>query len=218
MKVVSLNVSQAQEVSYKGKTVLTGIFKKPTTDKVMVHKDHLEGDAQGDLKVHGGVEKAVYAFSANHYDYWRQALSQPDLRFGAFGENLTITDLDEADFCIGDQLSIGECILEVSQPRVPCYKLGIALNNDKAPSLYSKHGATGIYFRVIESGFIAPDDEVKVVKKMADGVTVKSLFAAYYDRHFEDAIKVLETVICVDALADEWRAKVTKRLARASID
>jgi MOSC domain-containing protein YiiM len=157
MKVVSLNVSQVQEVSHKGKTVLTGIFKKPTADKVLVHKDHLEGDAQGDLTVHGGDEKAVYAFSANHYDYWRHALSQPDLHFGQFGENLTITDLDEADFCIGDQLSIGECILEVSQPRVPCFKLGIALNNDKAPSLYSKHGATGIYFRIIESGFIAPN-------------------------------------------------------------
>lgn len=216
MKVVSLNISQAKEVIHQGKTIRTGIFKTPIQQPVLVGQAQLNGDVQADLTFHGGIYKAVYGFSANHYDYWRDALSQPDLHYGAFGENLTVTGLDESQLCIGDQLAIGETILTVSQPRVPCFKLAIALNNKKAPSLFSKHGATGIYFSVAQQGHIAPNDEVTVVDKCINSVTVHALFNAYYDRHFSDANKVLEAALKVNALAPEWQEKIDKRLSRDS--
>jgi MOSC domain-containing protein YiiM len=214
MKVVSLNLSKVKSVEYKGKTVTTGIFKKPVQQPVYIDNNSLRGDEQADLTYHGGEFKAVYGFCADHYNYWQEALGQPDLPYGIFGENLTVTDLDEAKLCIGDHLSIGECILEVSEPRVPCFKLGIALQNDKAPNLFTKSWCTGVYFRVEKPGFITANDEVKIIKKATDSVTVQALFRAYYDRDFVDAQKVLEKALTVAALAPDWREKALKRINR----
>lgn len=217
MKVVSLNISAVKAVAYLEKTVLTGIFKQPSQDKIWVNKTHLQGDAQADLTVHGGEYKAVYAFSADHYAYWRNTLCQPDLRYGVFGENLTITALDEAQLCIGDHLQVGECILQISQPRVPCFKLGIALKDKKAPGLFTKSGATGIYFSVVQAGFVAPGDEVKRIKKDPHEVSVESLFRAYYDRGFADSETVFEAALKVEALAPEWQEKVRKKLKQSGV-
>jgi MOSC domain-containing protein YiiM len=216
MKVLSLNLSKAKAVQYRGKEVMTGIFKQPVdAPTIFVDKNNIVGDEQADLTVHGGEYKAVYAFSANHYQYWRDTLNQPDLSFGVFGENLTITDLDESTLCIGDQLSIGECILEISQPRVPCFKLSIALNNSKTPNLFTKSWSTGIYFCVVKPGHIAPDDEVKVIVKAENSVTVQALFRAYYDREFDQTAEVFEAALKVKALAPEWIAKVQKKMSQS---
>jgi len=216
MKVVSINIALPTEVEYQGKTVTTGIFKKPVNRKIYVNQQLMTGDGQADLINHGGLDKAVYGFSADHYSGWRQTLTAPDLGYGAFGENLTISGLAEHELSIGDRLLIGDTILEVSQPRVPCFKLGIALDNIKAPSLFTKTYATGVYFRVIKQGYIAPNDIVTVTKTTKKTVSVYALFRAYYDRSYADTLAVLTIAAQLEELAAEWQQKVAKKLAKIS--
>lgn len=216
MKILSINTSEVKDIDNLGKIVATGIFKQAREGKVFVHKDNLEGDAQADLKNHGGAHKAVYAFSSDHYDYWRKELSQPDLKHGVFGENLTISSLDEAELCIGDKLSIGQCILEISQPRVPCFKLGLVLKDSNAPFLFTKSYATGIYFRVVQEGFIASGDVVEVIKNNAESVSVQALFRSYFDVKFADAAEVFNKALTLPELAPEWREKVIRKISKPS--
>lgn len=214
MKIVSINTSQSKQVQHLDKMVSTGIFKQPRNEKVFVGKTNLDGDAQADLKNHGGEHKAVYAFSADHYDYWRQTLSRPDLSHGVFGENLTITALNESTLCIGDKLCIGQSVLQISQPRVPCFKLALAFDNQKMPNLFTKHFATGIYFRVLQQGFITPGDPVTVIKNSADSLSVQTLFQAYYDRTCDNALDIFKKALEIEALAPEWQEKLLKKLQR----
>jgi MOSC domain-containing protein YiiM len=212
VKLVSINVSLAKEVSYHDKLISTGIFKKPINESVYVHPFGLDGDQQVDLINHGGEHKAVYAFSADHYDYWRQELTKPTIQFGEFGENLTITDLDEKTLCIGDHIQIGTCVLEVTQPRVPCFKLGMALDAVHLPKAFIAHGATGIYFRVVTTGEINLNDTLSIIYREPHQLSVHTLFNAYFDPNFSNALDVMITANQIEALSDEWREKVTSRL------
>ena len=212
MKLLSINISQAVDVSYNDKIISTGIFKKPISGSVDIDQHGLLGDQQVDLINHGGEHKAVYGFSANHYDYWRQELDNPDLSYGQFGENLTISDLDEATLCIGDQLQIGDCILEITQPRVPCFKLGIALGLNAMPKLFVQSASTGIYFRVLQVGSIANGSLVERIYHHPKQLSVQTLFKAYFDHHFIDANKVLKIASDLPELSDEWQQKVLARL------
>ena len=216
MEVISVNVSTPVEVEYQGKTITTGIFKKPVKGSVSVKDHNLAGDGQADPINHGGADKAIYAFSSDHYPYWRDILNSPDLSPGTFGENLTISKLDESDLHIGDQLSIGSCLLEVSQPRVPCFKLGIAVNSKTMPKLFTQHFETGVYFRVIQEGTIKAGDQVSITKQDPSKVSIKVLFQAYFDKKFKGSTQTFEQALLVPALADEWRNHLATRLARKS--
>lgn len=211
MKLISVNVSQPVEVEYNGKKISTSIFKKPILEEVLVSEFNLAGDQQVDLENHGGGHKAVYGFSANHYDYWSQHLGQ-ELHHGQFGENLTITDLDEAELCIGDQLQIGECILEITQPRVPCFKLGIALNQKTMPKLFVQHAATGIYFKVLKMGSIQVGNKVEVIYSHPKQLSVQILFKAYFEKGFPNSDGILKVAENISELSDEWREKVLGRI------
>jgi len=211
MKIVSVNVSQPVEIDYNGKKITTSIFKKPVTGEVAVSTFNLEGDQQVDLENHGGGHKAVYAFSANQYDYWQHTLNQ-SLHYGQFGENLTITDLDETHLCIGDQLQVGSCILEITQPRVPCFKLGIALGLNTIPKRFIQHAATGIYFKVIQKGTLSVGDNVTRIYTQPQRLSVQTLFKAYFDKDFYNAIDVMKVAKGITQLSDEWREKVIARL------
>jgi len=212
LKLVSINVSQPVKVEYNDKIISTGIFKKPINGSATASSLGLTGDQQVDLDNHGGEYKAVYGFSAHHYDYWRTKLNRPELSYGQFGENLTITDLDEAHLCIGDQLQIGDCILEITQPRVPCFKLGIALDLKEMPRLFVQHAATGIYFRVLNPGEISPMTQVKLIHHHPKQLSVQSLFRAYFDRDYVEASKTLSLAADITELSSEWRKKVLSRL------
>lgn len=214
MHLVSINVSKPKDAEYKGEIIQTGIFKKPIQGKLVVKKQNIEGDEQADLVNHGGLHKAVYAFAHDRYDYWRAAFNDNSLTSGAFGENLTISSLDESDINIGDRFSIGECILEVSQPRMPCYKLGIALNNSKAPKLFTKSYCTGVYFRVIKEGVIQTGDEVKKISKQPNSVSVKTLFRALFDKDYHDTYAIFSKALMIDELAPEWRNILSERIQK----
>ncbi|MDB2705652.1 MOSC domain-containing protein [Pseudomonadota bacterium] len=215
MQVLSVNVSLPVDIEFNNKLISTSIFKKPIEGMVQLSEQQLKGDQQVDLENHGGGHKAVYAFSANEYQYWQQVLNKPDLHYGQFGENLTITKLDEATICIGDQLQINDCILEVTQPRIPCFKLGIALDDNSMPKRFIQHAATGIYFKVLQVGTLKAGDRVELIQQHPSKLPVKTLFKAYFDKDFIGAEQVMKQASEIVALSDEWREKVLDRLNEA---
>lgn len=212
MHLVSINVSKPKDAEYNGEIIQTGIFKKPIQGKLVVKKENIKGDGQADLVNHGGIHKAVYAFAHDRYDYWRGAFNDHSLTPGAFGENLTISSLDESDIAIGDRFSIGKCILEVSQPRMPCYKLGIALNNSKAPKLFTKSFCTGVYFRVIKEGEIEAGNKIERINRRPDSVSVKTLFRAVFDKDYHNANAIFSKALLIDELAPEWKNMLSKKV------
>lgn len=216
MEVVSVNISTPIEVEYQGKTITTGIFKKPVEGSVSIRNHNFVGDGQADLINHGGTDKAVYTFSSDHYPHWRDVLKTQDLAPGTFGENLTISKLDESELHIDDQLSIGSCVLEVSQPRVPCFKLGIAVNSKTMPKLFTQNFETGVYFRVLQEGSITAGDQVSVTQQDPSKISIKALFQAYFDKKFKGSQDIFERALLIPALADEWRNHLSARLARKS--
>jgi MOSC domain-containing protein YiiM len=213
MKIISTNISKSKTVSYNGKEIKTGIFKLPTSDEVTIETLNIMGDEQADLIHHGGEHKAVYAFSFNHYEYWKSILENRNLSNGSFGENFTVSNLSEEDIKIGDQFRFGTALLEVSQPRVPCFKLGIALKDKNAVKLFTKNYCTGVYFRVLESGVAKTGDTITIEKKSTHDISIKNLFQAYYDRNFVDYEILFSQAIALKELAPEWKAKLAKRLS-----
>lgn len=217
MKVRSVNISLSKQVQYKDKNIATGIFKQPVSGRIAVNQVNLAGDQQVDLENHGGEHKAVYGFASEHYPFWQHKLALDDLAFGQFGENLTIDGLDEKRLCIGDQIQVGQTILEITQPRVPCFKLGMAFGLDTMPRLFVENAATGIYFRVIKTGTVAAGDMVTRTFRHPDNVTVHALFRAYFDKHLliEEKKETLKKALVIHALSTEWRDKIEARLSQS---
>lgn len=161
MRVLSVNVGTPREVARHGRRVWTAIFKAPVAGRVAVRRLNLEGDAQADLTVHGGAAKAVYAYPGEHYPLWREELGRPDLSWGAFGENLTLEGLVEADVAIGDRLRIGTAELIVTQPRLPCFKLALRFERRDIGKLFMASGRSGFYLAVAREGELAAGDPVE---------------------------------------------------------
>lgn len=178
MKVVALSVGGPREVEWRGRTVRTSIFKTPVERRLRVTALNIEGDEQSDLSVHGGAEKAVYVYPAEHYDYWRGELPGTDLPWGMFGENLTTEGLLE-DVRIGDRYRIGSAEFVVTQPRMPCYKLGIRFGRPDILKRFLQSGRTGFYFSVAREGEVGPGDPIEPVARAADGLSVADVVALY---------------------------------------
>lgn len=214
MRIRSVNVSLPKQVQHNNKLVSTGIFKQPVEGRIAVNQFNLAGDQQVDLVNHGGEHKAVYGFASDHYAFWEQKLNLAGLSYGKFGENLTVDGLDEDSLRIGDQLQVGDALLEITQPRVPCFKLGLAFSREDMPRLFIENAATGIYFRVIQTGSVAAGDTVSVTLAHPDKISVKQLFCAYFDKRLaeNEAIAVMEKALSIDALSIEWREKLETRL------
>ncbi len=214
MKLMSVNVSRPIEVQYRDRPIKTGIFKKPVAGSVRVQRHNLEGDGQADLDNHGGEHKAVYAYSLDHYAYWRGVLNREEMPYGQFGENLTVAGLDESECCIGDQLQIGSALFTITQPRVPCFKLGIRLGNENMPRLFSESARTGFYLRVLREGTIEAGDAVNIVERGYGGVAIMPLFQAYMSRDYKVATPTLARALEVRELSPEWRLQIQKKLER----
>lgn len=215
MKLISVNVARPIEVQYGRESISTGIFKKPLSGPVRACSYNLEGDGQADLDNHGGLHKAVYAYALDHYAYWREVLGREEMPYGQFGENLTIAGLDESERCVGDRLQIGSAQFAISQPRVPCYKLGIRLDDEHMPKLFSQSARTGFYLSVLREGEIEAGDAVEVVERGQGRVAIKPLFEAYMRPGSKDAARILRRALEVPELSPEWREQIEKRLERA---
>lgn len=217
MTLISVNVALPKSVVHGDQNVLTGIFKRPVEGAVMARKLNLDGDAQADLVHHGGESKAVYAYALEHYAYWQKVLDRPVMPYGQFGENLTVAGLDEAELCVGDQLRIGDALFVISQPRVPCFKLGLRMGDKRMPHLFAQSGRTGVYLRVLEEGSVAAGDIVHVRAKHSHRPSIKRLFDAYLRPHDTDARALLKSALNIPELSPEWHAQITKRCEQKAI-
>jgi MOSC domain-containing protein YiiM len=175
MKIVSINVGLPQRFWWKDREVITSIFKSPVPGPLMLYRMNLEGDRQSDLDNHGGKNKALYAYPAEHYEAWRKELPGTELAWGAFGENLTIAGLREEDSYIGDLFRIGQAIVRVTQPRIPCYKLGIRLGRDDIVKLFLASNRSGVYFSVVQEAEVAIGDVVERVQVDRERISVAEI-------------------------------------------
>ena len=203
MKILSINVGLPREVEWKGKTVLTGIFKTSVKGPLKVEQYNISGDRQADLKNHGGENKAVYLYPFEHYAYWKERLSVEDLPYGAFGENLTTSGILETELNIGDHLKAGTCELAVVQPRIPCYKLGIRFNDTTMTAKFYESRRFGIYLKIIKEGKIAPGDVIEIISRDANGITVADVINAYVDRKVNEDF--LFRVSRLNTLPERWK-------------
>lgn len=178
MKIISVNRAQVEEISYRGKQVKTGIFKIPAMNAVRVTKLGLESDVQVDRAVHGGFDKAVYAYPIEHYAVWRTALGPGVLErfgYGAFGENLTVEGVLEHELCVGDELKIGSANFMVQAPRIACFKLATKFGIGDMPRRFGEAGRSGFYLRVLEEGDVKTGDEIVITSRADDAISVADL-------------------------------------------
>ena len=209
MKIISVNVGASREVIWKNITVQTAIFKEPVAGAVAIQAVNLAGDQQADLTVHGGLEKAVYAYPAEHYDYWPKQLSNASLSWGAFGENLTTEGLWEDKLCIGDVLGVGSAVLRVTQPRMPCYKLQLRFNRDDMVKRFLGSGRGGFYFSVIERGHVAAGSKVETLERDPAGVTVSDVVRLYLGQIGDP--ELLQRAMNVTSLPENWKTQLLVR-------
>lgn len=210
MNVVSVNVGRPRQVEWRGQSVRTSIWKTPVSGPVRVGRLNLRGDEQSDLSVHGGPEKAVYAYPSEHYEYWRRELPGIELPWGAFGENLTTEGLLEEQLNIGDRIRIGTVGLVVTQPRMPCYKLGVRFDRDDMVKRFLASGRSGFYLAVLEEGEVAGGDPIELTARDEHHVTVAAIVALY--AHDADDQDLLRRAVELPALPQSWRDHLRKRL------
>jgi len=204
MKVISVNVGLPRTVQWKGRAVSTGIFKEPVSGRLPLRTLNFDGDRQADLSVHGGPDKAVYVYPAEHYAYWHRELPDTALPWGMFGENLTTEGLPEDDTLqIGDRFRVGSAELVVTQPRLPCFKLGLKFGRDDIVKRFLASGRLGFYFRVVAAGEVAAGDPVRLVERASGSVAVAEITRLYARE--KDDLEGLRRIVAVTALPEDWR-------------
>jgi len=213
MRVLSVNVGRSRDVEWRGEVVRTAIFKAPVTGRVAVTGLNVAGDQQADLSVHGGADKAVYAYPGEHYAFWREALPGVELPWGAFGENLTTDGLSEATVRVGDELRIGSTRLVVTQPRMPCFKLGVRFGRPDMVKRFLRSGRTGFYLAVVKEGDIGPGDSVELNSVGDPAITVAEVVSLYTaDAGNEDLLRRASEAT---GLPEAWRDYFRQRLWKA---
>jgi len=210
MKLVAVSVGRPRDVVWRGKSVRTSIWKSPVTGKVRVGTLNLAGDEQSDLSVHGGADKAVYVYPSEHYACWREELPGVELPWGAFGENLTSEGLFEAEVRIGDRLRVGTAEFVVTQPRLPCFKLGIRFERPEIVKEFFRSRRTGFYLSVLREGYLGEGDPIELTAREDHGVTVADIVELYAQGSENEAL--LRRAVAVAALPESWRAHFRERL------
>lgn len=212
MKIISVNVGQPRQLPWNNGAVATSIFKAPVAGRVRVQRLNLEGDNQADLTVHGGPNKAVYAYPSEHYAYWRDELRN-DLPWGIFGENLTTSGLNESEVYVGDRYQVGTAELVVTQPRTPCYKLGIRFGDPGMIKRFLQSRRSGFYFAVAEEGEVEVGDGVKLLDRGTNTISIADLNRLYPEAGDRELLK---RAVQVEALPEKWRSYFREQLKEMS--
>lgn len=212
MKLISVNVGLPCEVNWQGKTVSTGIYKEPVAGSVMLRNLNLDGDRQADLSVHGGAGKAVYAYPVEHYEFWKNELPDISLPYGMFGENFTTGGLSEETVHIGDRFRVGGAEVMATQPRLPCYKLGIKFARADMVKRFLASRRTGFYLAVLQEGEVKAGDSIERLSRDGHGITVADITRLY--AYEKDDLQTLRRAVQVEALPESWRDFFRKRLEK----
>lgn len=208
MNIISLNVGLPRIVDWNGEPVTTGIFKEPVQGPIMLRTLNLDGDGQADLTVHGGISKAVYAYPVEHYEFWRKTLPADylpnmDLPYGMFGENLSTAGLFEDSVNVGDRFRIGQAQVIVTEPRLPCYKLGIKFGRSDIIKKFLQSRRTGFYFAVTKEGEVQAGDDIELISRDASNITISDITRLYaFER---DDLATLRRAVKLEALSQSWR-------------
>jgi MOSC domain-containing protein YiiM len=206
MKIASLNIGLPREVLWHGQPIITGIFKSPTTARIRLRKFNLDGDRQADLTVHGGEHKAVYCYPIEHYDYWRKKLPGRDLPPGTFGENFTTEGLLEENVHLGDRFAINDAEVIVTQPRLPCYKLGARFQSDEMVKKFLASRRVGFYLAVKKEGEVAAGDEMIPVLQNASGISIADFMRLFLTKSFTAADRVsLQELYKLESVPVDWK-------------
>jgi ferredoxin-NADP reductase/MOSC domain-containing protein YiiM len=213
-QLVSVNVGQPREISWQGQTVFTGIWKEPVDGPRTVRRLNVDGDGQGDRQGHGGEQRAVFVYQLESYRYWQDQLHRDDFTFGQFGENFTVEGLGDDDVHIGDRYRIGSTLVEVTQPRVTCYRVGIRMDEPRMPALLVAHGRPGFYLRVLEEGVVQAGDDVVHIATGPEAMTVAELNALLYLAGHHD-VDQLRRALRIPALSPGWQASLRALLDEA---
>ncbi len=221
MKLASVNTGLPREVQWQGRIVTTAIYKEPVVGRVALRKLNLDGDRQADLTVHGGEQKAVYCYSLGHYDYWKTELPGRELPMGMFGENFTIDSgkdgLLEESVHLGDRFSIGSAEVVVTQPRLPCYKLGVRFQSDDMVKKFLASGRTGFYVAVTREGEVGAGYEIKTIAREANAVAVSDITRLYVAKRFGEAeFSAVRRALLVKELPESWKEYFRERLRHAA--
>jgi MOSC domain-containing protein YiiM len=215
MKLISVNTGLPREVTWHGRIVTTGIFKQPVAGRIALRRLNLDGDRQADLTVHGGEHKAVYCYPVEHYAYWKKELPGRDLPPGSFGENFSIEGLPEDSVHLGDQFSAGSAEVVVTQPRLPCYKLGVRFGSDDMVKRFLLSARTGFYVAVTREGQVAAGDEIKLLARDPYAVPVSEITRLYVAKRFSEAdAATVRHSLEVTAFPESWKEYLRERVEK----
>lgn len=214
MQIVSVNVGLPRVIEYCGKPTATGIFKTSVSGKIAVNKSNLAGDAQADLRVHGGSNKAVYAYPSEHYDFWRAELPEINFEPGIFGENLTTIGLSETTICIGDKFRIGTAEFVVTEPRFPCFKLGLRFGRKDIIRRFQKSNRCGFYLAVEKTGELETGDQIEIVSRDERQFSILEAFAFGENKPIDS--EKLRAALEIEALPKKWKNNIRRQLATRS--
>ncbi len=216
-KVLSVNIGTTKEFEYKNRTAKSAIWKSPTSNRLMAQGVNLDGDEQADREAHGGVDKAIYAYAIEYIHWWQDKINR-SIEYGELGENLTTQGIDVNNSLVGEQWKVGNAILEVSEPRIPCWRLGVRMNDKTFPREFTRALRAGTYLRIATEGDIGEGDEVTIAYKPDHDLTVREVFRIYTQAHDEAA-----RLLAVSQISDAWKrwandilAKNKKRSATSS--
>lgn len=208
MKVVSTNKGASVEINYHGKVVNTGMYKFPVDEGIYLDKEDVKDDSVIDRRYHGGVDKACYWYSAKHYDFWKNRFPDLEWDYGMFGENLSISELDEGEVKIGDVYEIGECLVQVTQPRQPCFKLNYRFSCDSMVKEFIAAGFPGVYIRVLREGSINKGDELILKERNEQSLSIREVYQLLYQTDKDPLL--LQLAIADEALAASCRKDLSK--------
>jgi MOSC domain-containing protein YiiM len=215
MKIISLNTGLPREVMWHGISVSTGIYKEPVEGRVAVRKLNLDGDRQADLTVHGGEQKAVYCYPSEHYSYWKRELPGRELPMAVFGENFTTEGLLEDAVHLGDRFAVGSAEFVVTQPRLPCYKLGIRFQDGGMVKRFLASGRTGFYLAVTWEGEVGAGDQIMVTARDPNAVAISEITRLYVaNRYAEEDVMAVRRALGVAEFPESWKAYLRERLQR----
>ena len=207
MYIQSTNIATPRTIRWLNQDISTGIYKTPTTKTLYLGKEMIKGDHIADREVHGGIDKACFLFSADHYPYWKKLYPNLEWNWGMFGENLTVNGMNELQINVGDIYQIGTALVQVTQPREPCFKFGVKFGSQKVLKQFIQHGFSGTYVKILEEGSVTVNDNLKLISRLDKSLSVAQLFELFFSKNKK--LEWLDIALNSKVLSERFKASIT---------